>query len=76
MSNGDITTLLLLVAFGISAWMIVLFVRLCSHVKAIKTILMTACDLEEFRSYGSIAYRKKRTASVEVGTGREADLLR
>lgn len=76
MSNGDITSLLLLVAFGISVWMIVLFARLCGRVKAIKTILMTACDLEEFRGYGGIAYRKKRTASAEASTSREDDLLR
>ncbi len=72
--NGRIW-LLIIIACGVSIWLTVLFVRLCRDVKAVKTILMTACGLEEFTDYGGIAYRRKRSVSAEEGGGRRSDFL-
>ena len=60
MSSEDLNILLLLVACGVSVWLIVLFVRLCSRVKAIKALLMVAYDLEEFKIYGGTNFRKRK----------------
>jgi hypothetical protein len=49
----------LLIACGVSVWLIVLFVCLCSRVKAIKAILMTAYALQESKVYGGVVYQKK-----------------
>ncbi len=66
---------LLIIACDVYIWLTVLFVRLCGNVKAIKTILMTACGLEGFKAYGGIVYRKKRTVSADESSGRGADFL-
>jgi hypothetical protein len=59
MSSEDWNILLLLIACGLSVWLIVLFVRLCGRVKAIKAILMVAYDLEEFKNYGVTDFRRR-----------------
>jgi hypothetical protein len=59
MHSEDLNILLLLVACGVSVWLTVLFVRLCGRVKAIKAILMAAYDLQEYKVYGGVVYRKK-----------------
>lgn len=61
MNNEDFSVLLALLAFGVSIWLIVLFVRLCGRVKAIKGILMTAYGLDESKDYGGVTYRKMRS---------------
>jgi hypothetical protein len=60
---GNMNLVLLLawaVSIGISIWLTVLFVLLCIRVKAIKAILITAYDLEEFKGQHGFAYRKRR----------------
>jgi hypothetical protein len=60
--NGTAIFLVLLVwgiSIGVSVWLIVLFVCLCSRVKAIKAMLMIAYDLEESKSDSGFAYRKR-----------------
>jgi hypothetical protein len=50
MSNGDVASLLSVVACGVSIWMIILFVLLCGRVKAIKSMLMTVYGFEGIRT--------------------------
>jgi hypothetical protein len=64
MGNEDLSVLLILIACGISIWLTVLFVLLCGRVKAIKSILMAAHDVEEFAVRGGVGYRKKRTVPL------------
>jgi hypothetical protein len=59
MTSEDWSILALLIACGVSVWLIVLFVCLCSRVKAIKAILMTAYALQESKVYGGVVYQKK-----------------
>ena len=49
------------IAVGISIWLLVLFVLLCIRVKAIKAMLMTAYDLQEYRGEHGFAYHKRTT---------------
>jgi len=49
------------IAVGISIWLLVLFVLLCIRVRAIKAMLMTAYDLQEYRGEHGFAYRKRTT---------------
>jgi hypothetical protein len=65
MNNEDLSILLSLLAFGVSVWLIVLFVRLCGRIKAIKAILLAAYGLEEFDSDGGVGYRKKKTGAAD-----------
>ena len=59
MTNEDWSILTLILALGVSIWLITLFVFLCSRVKAIKAILLTAYNLQESKVYGGVAYQKK-----------------
>jgi len=52
MNNGDLSILVALLFCGVSVWVIILFVRMCGRVKAIKAMLMAAYDLEESKDYG------------------------
>ncbi len=56
-----VDTLYYAIALGISIWLIVFFVLLCIRVKAIKAILITAHDLQEYRNEHGFAYRKRTT---------------
>ena len=56
------------VPFAISIWLMALFVRLCRNVKAIKAILMTAYDLEEFWGQDGFVYRKHPPTSDKEAT--------
>jgi hypothetical protein len=65
MHNEDFSILMSLLACCVSVWFIVLFVRLCGRVKAIKQILITAHGLEEFQTRDGVAYRKKKTGAED-----------
>jgi hypothetical protein len=58
--NSEDLIIPLLLACVVSVWLIVLFVRLCGRVKAIKALLIAAYDLEEFNMYGVTNFRKKK----------------
>jgi hypothetical protein len=58
MNSEDWSVLLLLVALGLSTWLILLFVLLYKRVKAIQAILMAAYDVEECMSYEGASYKK------------------
>jgi hypothetical protein len=75
MRNEDLSVLLLLIVTGLSIWLTVMFVLLCGRVKAIKSILMAAYDVEEFVVRGGVAYRKKRTILVEEESGPRPNFL-
>jgi hypothetical protein len=73
--NGDFG-FLLIIACGLSIWLIVLFVLLCGRVKAIKSMLMTIYDFEEHKGFFGSAYRRKQSITVKETSGRGADFLK
>jgi hypothetical protein len=75
MSNGDVASLLSVVACGVSIWMIILFVLLCGRVKAIKSMLMTVYGFEEHKGFFGSAYRRKQSIAAKEGSSRRADFL-
>jgi hypothetical protein len=60
MMNSDLS-FMLFVACVVSIWLTVLFVLLCSRVKAIKAMLLVAYNLEEHTgAFSSPFYTKRR----------------
>ncbi|HTW57527.1 MAG TPA: hypothetical protein VMD99_05335 [Terriglobales bacterium] len=75
MSNGDVTSLLLIVACGVSIWMAALFVLLCGRVKAIKSMLMAVYNFEEHKGFFGSTYRRKPSIAARENSSRGADFL-
>jgi len=66
MSNADANNLVLPVGCGLSLFITVLFVLLCSRIKEIKALLIVAYDLEEISVFGGTSTFRKRKPQSQI----------